>query len=46
VLCFLLNFAGLLLCIVGLLVTVPVTAIAVAYAWRYFSGGRIAQIVR
>jgi valyl-tRNA synthetase len=27
---------------VGLLVTMPVTAIAIAYAWRYFSGGRIA----
>jgi uncharacterized membrane protein len=42
VLCFLLNVAGALLCGVGLLVTIPVTAIAVAYAWRYFSGGRIA----
>ena len=42
VLSFLLNVAGALLCGVGLLVTVPVTAIAVAYAWRYFSGGRIA----
>ncbi len=42
VLCFLLNMVGALLCGVGLLVTLPVTAIAVAYAWRYFSGGRIA----
>jgi hypothetical protein len=42
VLCFLLNLLGALLCGVGLLVTVPVTAIAIAYAWRYFSGGRIA----
>ncbi len=42
VLSFLLNVAGALLCGVGLLVTVPVTAIAIAYAWRYFSGGRIA----
>ncbi len=42
VLCFLLNLAGALLCGVGLLVTMPVTAIAIAYAWRYFSGGRIA----
>ena len=42
VLCFLLNLAGALLCGVGLLVSVPVTAIAIAYAWRYFSGGRIA----
>jgi uncharacterized membrane protein len=42
VLCFLLNLGGALLCGVGLLVTMPVTAIAIAYAWRYFSGGRIA----
>ncbi len=42
VLCFLLNLAGAILCGIGLLVTLPVTAIAVAYAWRYFSGGRIA----
>ena len=42
VLCFLLNVAGAILCGIGLLVTLPVTAIAVAYAWRYFSGGRIA----
>ncbi len=41
-LCFVVNVAGALLCGVGLLVSVPVTAIAVAYAWRYFSGGRIA----
>ena len=44
VLCFLLNVAGALLCGVGLLVSLPVTAIAIAYAWRYFSGGRIAAI--
>jgi uncharacterized membrane protein len=42
VLCFLLNVAGVLLCGVGLLVSLPVTSIAIAYAWRYFSGGRIA----
>jgi hypothetical protein len=42
VLSFLLNLGGALLCGVGLLVTMPVTAIAIAYAWRYFSGGRIA----
>ena len=42
VLCFVLNVAGALLCGIGLLVTVPVTAIAIAYAWRYFSGGQIA----
>lgn len=44
VLCFLLNVAGALLCGVGLLVSLPVTAIAIAYAWRYFSGGRIAAV--
>ncbi len=42
VLCFVVNVAGALLCGVGLLVSLPVTAIAIAYAWRYFSGGRIA----
>ncbi len=42
VLSLLLNFAGALLCGIGLLVTLPVTSIAIAYAWRYFSGGRIA----
>lgn len=36
------NIAGFLLCFVGLLVSVPVTAIAVAYAWRFFTGGTIA----
>ncbi len=45
VLCFLLNIAGALLCGVGLLVTLPVSAISVAYAWRYFSGGRITSPV-
>ena len=44
VLCFLLNVAGALLCGVGLLVSLPVTSIAIAYAWRYFSGGRIAAV--
>lgn len=44
VLCFVLNIGGALLCGVGLLVTLPVTAIAIAYAWRYFSGGRIAAV--
>ena len=36
------NLVGALLCGIGLLVSLPVTAIAVAYAWRYFSGGVIA----
>ena len=44
VLCFLVNVAGALLCGVGLLVSLPVTYIAIAYAWRYFSGGRIAPV--
>ena len=44
VLCFVVNLAGALLCGIGLLVTLPVTAIAIAYAWRYFSGGRIAAV--
>ena len=44
VLCFLLNVAGALLCGVGLFVSLPVTSIAIAYAWRYFSGGRIAAM--
>ena len=42
ILCILLNIAGFLLCGIGLLVTIPVTAIAIAYAWRYFSHGVIA----
>ncbi len=41
-LCIVLNVAGALLCGVGLLVSLPVTAIGVAYAWRFFTGGRIA----
>ena len=44
VLCFLVNVVGALLLLVGLLVTLPVTAIAVAYAWRYFTGGPIAPV--
>ena len=43
-LCFVLNIIGAILCGIGLLVTLPVTAIAVAYAWRYFSGGRITPV--
>ena len=41
-LCILINFAGALLCGIGLLVSVPITYIAVAYAWRFFTGGVIA----
>ncbi|ANZ27196.1 MULTISPECIES: hypothetical protein [Rhodococcus] len=36
------NFVGALLCYVGLLVTVPVTTIAYAYAYRVVTGGRVA----
>ncbi len=36
------NIVGALLCGLGLLVSLPVTAIALAYAWRYFSAGPIA----
>ncbi|MBP2214550.1 putative membrane protein [Rhodococcus ruber] len=36
------NFVGALLCYVGLLVTVPVTTIAYAYAYRVATGGRVA----
>ena len=42
ILLFLVNLVGALLCGIGLIVTLPVTAIAVAYAWRWFSRGNIA----
>ncbi len=42
ILSILLNLVGILLCGVGLLVTLPVTAIAIAYAWRFFTRGPIA----
>lgn len=38
------NFVGMLLCGLGLFVTYPLTAIAVAYAWRTMSGGTIAPL--
>jgi uncharacterized membrane protein len=37
-----LNLIGAVLCGVGLLVTLPVTAIALAYAWRQLTGGVVA----
>jgi hypothetical protein len=36
------NIVGALLCGVGLLVTIPLTAIAWAYAWRTLTGGQVA----
>ncbi|MEE3849940.1 hypothetical protein VZC37_06325 [Gordonia sp. LSe1-13] len=39
-----LNLVGALLCLVGLLVTIPVTTIATTYAYRYFTGGQIAPV--
>lgn len=42
VLVVLVNIAGFLACGVGLLVTVPLTSIAIAYAWRWLTGGAIA----
>ena len=38
------NIVGALLCGVGLLVTLPVTAIAWAFAWRRLTGGPIAAL--
>jgi hypothetical protein len=39
------NFAGALLCGIGLFVTYPLTAIAIAYAWRRMTGGHVAAQV-
>ena len=44
ILCFLINILGFLLCFVGLLATYPITAVAIAYAWRKISGGQVTQI--
>ncbi len=41
--CIGINFIGAMLCGVGLLVSVPVSWVAIAYAWRFFTGGAIAQ---
>ena len=38
------NMGGALLCGVGLLVTLPLTAIAWAYAWRRVTGGPVAPL--
>ncbi len=42
VLCIVINIAGALLCGIGLLVSLPVTAIATAFAWRVLTHGVIA----
>ncbi|MDY6808055.1 MAG: hypothetical protein SW127_03465 [Actinomycetota bacterium] len=39
-----LNIVGALLCLIGLLVTLPVTMIATTYAYRFFTGGQIAPL--
>ena len=44
ILVFLINIGGALLCGIGLLFTYPLTAIAIAFAWRRLSGGSIAVL--
>jgi hypothetical protein len=44
ILVILINIAGALLCGVGLLFTYPLTAIAIAFAWRQVSGGTVAPL--
>jgi uncharacterized membrane protein len=44
ILAILINLVGVLLCVVGLLFTYPITAVAIAYAWRTLSGGRVAAL--
>lgn len=44
ILVLLINLVGALLCGIGLFVTYPVTAIAIAYAWRRISGGPVAAM--
>jgi hypothetical protein len=39
--CFGLNVVGVILCFVGLLVTIPVTLIASTYAYRVLTGGQV-----
>ncbi|MEO8329770.1 MAG: hypothetical protein ABI586_07200 [Candidatus Nanopelagicales bacterium] len=40
----LINIVGAILCGIGLLFTYPLTAVALAYAWRRLSGGPIAAL--
>ena len=42
VMCVVLNIVGLLLCGIGLVVTLPLTAIISAYTWRVLTGGVVA----
>lgn len=44
ILVILINIGGALLCGIGLLFTYPLTAIAIAYAWRRVSGGSVATL--
>ncbi len=40
--CIGINFIGAMLCGLGLLVSIPVSWVAIAYAWRFFTNGTIA----
>jgi hypothetical protein len=40
--CIGINFIGAMLCGLGLLVSIPVSWVAIAYAWRFFTRGPIA----
>lgn len=42
IVCILLNIVGAILCGIGLLVSLPVTAIAAAYGWRVLTNGVVA----
>lgn len=42
--CVLLNIGGAILCLVGLLVTIPVTLLAGVYAYRVLTGGPVAPV--
>jgi uncharacterized membrane protein len=42
IVCFVMNVLGAIACGIGLLVSLPITAIALAYAWRHLTGGVIA----
>lgn len=44
ILVFSINLVGFVLCGIGLLFTYPLTAIAIAYAWRRVSGGSVATL--